>query len=287
MDVVNLRKVKFYKRRKSPQDVDFKSLFRFEERNVQWLANQFLGDNRETRGGALSPEMKMKIFLRYVADPGFQNGIGEELGVEQSTVSRTVSSVMSRIVEQAPQWIKFPTNENEVIHAKETWLDKYNFPTAVGVLDCTHVRIPKPQHHGDEYINRKGWPSINVQATCDARYMFTSVDIRWPGSVHDARIWRNCEVRQIMARTKDTVLIADQGYGIEPWLMTPFRNPQTDRERKFNKLLAKERVIIEQCFGQLKRRFPILGYVCRIKLENVPNMILACVILHNIARSGF
>ncbi|CAH2021112.1 unnamed protein product, partial [Acanthoscelides obtectus] len=41
-------------------------------------------------------------------------------------------------------------------------------------------RILKPNRHGDEYINRKGKPTLNVQATCDAREMFTSVIVTWP-----------------------------------------------------------------------------------------------------------
>ncbi|XP_054259636.1 putative nuclease HARBI1 [Macrosteles quadrilineatus] len=135
------------------------------------------------------------------------------------------------------------------------------------------------------YINRKNKPTLNVQATCDSKEMFTSVDVSWPGSVHDARIWKNSPVREVMRTTRNTVLIGDDGYGLEPWLMTPFSVLDNESESKFNKLLKKERVVIERCFGQLKRRFPILQYVCRVKLEKVPKIIVACVVLHNIAKS--
>jgi hypothetical protein len=60
---------------------DYKTLYRFQEKNLQWLANHFLGHHEETRGGALSPKLKMKTLLRNLADPGFQFGIGEELGI--------------------------------------------------------------------------------------------------------------------------------------------------------------------------------------------------------------
>nr|CAI5837955.1 unnamed protein product [Callosobruchus analis] len=42
-----------------------------------------------------------------------------------------------------------------------------------------HVRISKPAQFGDEYINRKGFASINVQA----QEKFTSVDVQWPKKV--------------------------------------------------------------------------------------------------------
>lgn len=283
-EVVHLRKVKYYKPRSSPQVSDFKSLFRFEEENLEWLANNFLGANTESRGGALSSLQKMKICLRYLADPGFQKGIGEELGVEQSTVSRTVSNVVQKIISQADYWIKFPTTQNSIMEAKELWRNRYHFPTAIGVIDCTHIGIEKPKLHGDEYINRRGKPTLNVQATCDAKCMFTSVDVSWPGSVHDSRIWKNSEFRQTMMRTDNTVLLGDEGYGIEPWLMVPFRNPDDAIKRSYNNLLKQERVIIERCFGQVKRRFPILKYVCLVKLKNISNIVIACFILHNIAK---
>ncbi|XP_044745098.1 putative nuclease HARBI1 [Coccinella septempunctata] len=227
----------------------------------------------------------MKICLRYLSDPGYQTGIGQELGVSQATVSRTVTAVIDSIVAQSNQWIKFPSTSSELMDAKHLWQSKYRFPTAIGVVDCTHIGILKPKRHGDEYVNRKGHPTLNMQATCDAREMFTSVDVSWPGSVRDSRIWRNSQIRVHLQNKKNVVLLADEGYGIEPWLMTPFRNPYSGPELNYNKLLKKERVIIERCFGQLKRRFPILQYVCRVKLEKVPKIIVACFVLHNVAKT--
>jgi uncharacterized membrane protein required for colicin V production len=80
-------------------------LYRFRDENVQWIAEHFLGnEDEETRGGALSSLMKMKILLRYVADSGiknniiqnlinsvnrfigFQTGVAELMGVSQLTI---------------------------------------------------------------------------------------------------------------------------------------------------------------------------------------------------------
>ncbi|CAH1992583.1 unnamed protein product [Acanthoscelides obtectus] len=139
----------------------------------------------------------MKIALRYLGDPGDQQGIGQELGLSQATVSRTVDRVVNSIAAQSNESIKFPTTNHELMEAKRIWQSMYKFPTAIGVIDCTHRVILKPNRHGDEYINRKGKPTLNVQATCDAREMFTrSVDVSWPGSVHNSRIWRNSQTNK-------------------------------------------------------------------------------------------
>ncbi|CAH1959678.1 unnamed protein product [Acanthoscelides obtectus] len=81
---------------------------------------------------------------------------------------------------------------------------------------------------GDEYINRKGYPSINIQATCNAKEIFTSVDCQWPGSVHDSRILKNSNIFNILKNsTEECVSLGDDGYSISPWITTPWRNPTT------------------------------------------------------------
>ncbi|CAH1995936.1 unnamed protein product [Acanthoscelides obtectus] len=65
--------------------------------NIGSTKQIFLVENEETRGGALSCIHKMNICLRYLGDPGYQQGTGQELGVNQATVSRTVDRVVNSI----------------------------------------------------------------------------------------------------------------------------------------------------------------------------------------------
>ncbi|CAH2003652.1 unnamed protein product [Acanthoscelides obtectus] len=71
----------------------------------------FFVENDETRGGAPSCIHKMKICLRYLGDPGYPQGIGQELGVSQAMVPRTVNRVVNSIVAKSNEWIKFPTKK--------------------------------------------------------------------------------------------------------------------------------------------------------------------------------
>lgn len=135
----------------------------------------------------MSSEERMLVFLRYVADPGFQHAVG----VHKSTVSKTVYNVMGAIIRKTNAWIKFSTSMDDLQNEKVKWQEKYKFPSAIGAINCTHIPILKPSVHGDEYVNRKKFTSINVQATCNSVEEFTSLNVSWPGSVHDARIWKN------------------------------------------------------------------------------------------------
>ncbi|CAH2012411.1 unnamed protein product [Acanthoscelides obtectus] len=175
----------------------------------------------------------------------------EELGCSQPTVSRIFHDVLERIVQQPGEFIRFPNTENQIKQAKERWLTRFRFPTATGVIDCTHIGLDgKPAQFGDEYINRKGFASINVQVTRDQNSVITSVDASWPGSVRDARIWKNSAVCEVMKKTRNTILLGDSEYGIMSCLMTPYTDPLEEYRRVLNRLLTSERVVIEHTFGQ-------------------------------------
>lgn len=260
---------------------NFCRLIRFNKENVEWLTSIFLGNHVETRGAALSCVEKMEIFLRSLGDPGFQVGVAADIGVHQTTVSKIVAEVATKIVEKKNVWISFPRTPHEVEQAKEGW----HIQGAIGALDCTHIRITKPQFHGEEYLNRKNFYSINVQATCNHKEIFTSVDASWPGSVHDNRVWRNSDTcRNFSGNNNEACLLGDQGYGITPWLLVSYRNPNNEIERFYNRVHNVDRVKIERCFGQLKRRFPMLHYTLRLKTDRICTYITAGFILHNVAK---
>ncbi|XP_057670171.1 putative nuclease HARBI1 [Diorhabda carinulata] len=183
------------------------------------------------------------------------------MGIERSTVSRTFSSVLDKIVSKSEDWIKFPRTIEDMDQANADWASKFRIPTVIGAIDCTHVHIIKPSEFGDD------------------------VDAQWPGSVHDGRIWRVSGIQDVVRRYDgDVCLLGDSGYGITPWLLTPFDEPRNARERNYNSTRAQERVIIERVFGQMERRFLILSSQIRIAVENVPNLVISCAMLHNVAK---
>ncbi|XP_060581016.1 putative nuclease HARBI1 [Ruditapes philippinarum] len=120
------------------------------------------------------------------------------------------------------------------------------------------------------------------QMVCDSRFRVTNVVAKWPGSVHDSRIFRESELcRKFENGEKDGLLLGDSGYPCKKYLMTPYMNPQTAAQERFNSSLTKTRVTVEQTFGVMKRRFPCLSYGLKVKTCHTPQAIVSCVILHN------
>ena len=62
---------------------------------------------------------------------------------------------------------------------KQGFFEKGGFPGVIGCIDGTHVRIQGPSAHESDFVNRKGFHSINVQAICDHKdkYRVLIVDI--------------------------------------------------------------------------------------------------------------
>lgn len=60
-------------------------------------------------------------------------------------------------------------------------------------------------------------------------------------------------------------------------------NPDTEAERLYNEAHIRTRARVENVFGIWKRRFPILAYGCRLKIETAFTVVVATAVLHNIA----
>lgn len=76
----------------------------------------------------------------------------------------------------------------------------------------------------------------------------------------------------------------DSGYPLEHCLMTPFANPSTPPEERYNTGHTKTRVVVEQCFGILKSRFRCLhksGGNLQYNPIKCAKITMACLLLHN------
>jgi nuclease HARBI1 len=110
---------------------------------------------------------------------------------------------------------------------------------------------------------------------------------KWPGSVHDCRIFRNCGLSvRFENGLYNGYLLGDTGYALQPYLMVPFRKPATQPQKRFNIAHRRTRVVVEQTFGQWKRRFHCLHAEIRFPdPEFICQVITVCAVLHNIAKT--
>ena len=97
------------------------------------------------------------------------------------------------------KFIKWP-GEQQYHDISQVFRDKKGFPSIIGALDGTHVKMKAPYNHGADYINRKKYHSLILQAVCREDLTFTDVYSDWPGRVHDARVLRRSPLWENGAR---------------------------------------------------------------------------------------
>ena len=83
-------------------------------------------------------------------------------------------------------------------------------------------------------------------------------------------LWRK-KLEQLGADQPYHVL-ANKAYSVDPQVMPAFKiNSRVPNATAFNVLHTRQRIMIKHIFGQVKRRFPGLGNVIRIKTQRIPD----------------
>lgn len=217
--------------------------------------------------------------------------------------------ILDILISKVDGIIKWPSLE-EAKRTASYFKRKNNFPGIIGCIDGSHIPIAKPAQQHEAYINRKGFHSLILQAVCSEKRKFIDVEcgkyfhyryvdsqsfyeliVGYPGSMHDARVLRRTYLGQILQNNPEEIiftnemhLLGDSAYPLSNSLLTPYRdNGNLNQiQKRYNFKLSSNRIRIEHAFGILKARFRILKYINVHNTSNIPKIILACCILHNL-----
>ncbi|XP_060720063.1 LOW QUALITY PROTEIN: putative nuclease HARBI1 [Tachysurus vachellii] len=237
--------------------------------------------NVTNRVSALSTENILCIALRFFASGYFLYSVGDSEHVGKATVCRAVRTVCLALKQFLPMFVQFPGHKPLLV-IKDEFHRVAGFPNVTGCIDGTHIPIKAPPINEGDYVNRKSIHSINVQVICESIQITTNVEAKWPGSVHDARIFRESSLCQTFQQGMflQWLLAGDRGYPCLPYLMTPY--PEPGPQTRFNLAHSRTRAKVEMTIGILKSRFQCLRGLW-VSPERACDIIVACVVLHNIA----
>ena len=218
-------------------------------------------------------------------------------GLGRSTVGEIVIDTCEAINTQLmSRYIRVP-HEDSLQDIVDGFRHQWGFPQAIGAIDGTHIPILRPQESASDYYNRKGYYSVLMQGVVDFRGLFMDVNIGWPGKVHDARVlvnssfYRKCNSGIMFPDWRSNlggldvplVILGDPAYPLMSWLIKPYleNSGTTPQERYFNYRLSRARMVVENSFGRLKGRWRCLMKRIDAHISNVPGIVGACVVLHN------
>ena len=287
-----LRRQRIFRDRNNPLDYlpeeDIIQRYRLTRQLILQVCDMVRDDiERPTnRSSPLPVSLQVMVALRFYATGTFQSVVGDIHMISKASVSRTVHAVSGAIARKCQEFISMPTSRQDLAHVSAQFRQLSVLPNVFGAVDGTHIPVKAPAEEENVYVNRKNFPSINVQGVCDANLKLLNVVAKWPGSTHDAFIWSNstlCEMFQDGTITGGW-LLGDSAYPSKPYLLTPILNPTTRQEERYNSAHTRTRNVIERCFGVWKMRFRCIDHSGGTLLycpARACKIIIATAVLHN------
>ncbi|KAG5864469.1 hypothetical protein JTB14_005730 [Gonioctena quinquepunctata] len=135
-------------------------------------------------------------------------------------------------------------------------------------------------------------------AACDANYVFTLANIGGHGSQSDGVIFKHSVLgERLESKTLNVplsteipnidiefpcVFVADEAFPLEEYIMRPYAKTNLIlKQQIFFYRLSRARRIIKNTLGILVARWRILKKAVIADVNNVDNIVKACVVLHN------
>ena len=228
-----------------------------------------------------------------------------QLRVGRSTISKFLPEVCRAIQDDfTREYLRCPTTPDEWKELETEFRIRWNVPHAPGAFDGKHVALKKPKNSGALYHNYKGFFSIVMLALVDGQYKFRWVDVGTAGSCSDAQIFNACHLKRKIddgtigfpdpapltqgGRDVPYFILVDDVFALKTWLMKPYgRRMLTREERIANYRISRGRRVVENAFGILVSRFRVMMTTTELPPETVRDVVLTCVVLHNILRSQY
>ena len=172
---------------------DFIQNFRMRKETFLYICNQLdpvIKGTDTVMRKSITVKKKVAVTLWFLATPSEYRTISHLFGIGRSTVCCIIHETVNAILKVLlKKYINFPTGDHleNVITGFE---NKCGFPQYAGAIDGSHIPIQAPK------LNHTTTGSIIIQAVVDSDYLFRDINIGWPGSVHDARVFANSKLHK-------------------------------------------------------------------------------------------
>ncbi|KAM6583505.1 hypothetical protein CsatB_010507 [Cannabis sativa] len=218
--------------------------------------------------------------------------VSKRFGLGISTCHKLVLEVCSAIkTVLMPKFLQWPGDE-KLRMIKDEFESMSGIQNVSGSMYTTHVPIIAPKISVAAYFNKRHTErnqktsySITVQGVVDPKGVFTDVCIGWPGSMPDDQILEKSALYQRANRglLKDVWIVGNSGHPLMDWLLVPYtRQNLTWTQHAFNEKVGEVQNVAKEAFARLKGRWSCLQKRTEVKLQDLPVVLGACCVLHNI-----
>ncbi|KAI3454161.1 hypothetical protein Pfo_010824 [Paulownia fortunei] len=218
--------------------------------------------------------------------------VSKKFGLGISTCHKLVLEVCSAIRNVLmPKYLRWP-DEDGLRRIKDEFESISGIPNVVGSMYTTHIPIIAPKNSVAAYFNRRHTErnqktsySITVQGVVDPRGVFSDVCIGYPGSMPDDQVLEKSTLfqRANAGFYKGVWIVGGSGYPLMDWVLVPYTHQHlTWTQHAFNEKIGEIQKVAKESFARLKTRWGCLQKRTEVKLQDLPVVLGACCVLHNI-----
>ncbi|KAK9060823.1 hypothetical protein SSX86_021529 [Deinandra increscens subsp. villosa] len=276
-------------------DEEFKKVFRMSKATFNMICDEL--DSAVTKKDtmlrqAIPVRQRVAVCLYRLATGDPLRTVSNLFGLGISTCHKLVLEVCAAIrTVLMPKFLQWPDAER-LEQIKNEFGSVSGIPNVTGSIYTTHISIIAPKANPGAYFNKKHTErnqkpsySTTVQGVVDTRGVFTDVCIGYPGSMSDDKILEKSALSQRfnMGHLKNISVVGGSSYPLLDWLLVPYTHQnQTWSQHSFNEKIGEVQKISRDAFMRLKGRWACLQKRTEVKLQDLPVVLGACCVLHNI-----
>ncbi|PKU83071.1 hypothetical protein MA16_Dca007742 [Dendrobium catenatum] len=219
--------------------------------------------------------------------------VSKRFGLGISTCHKLVLEVCSAIRSVLmPRYLRWPDLASAAA-IKARFEAVSGIPNVLGSMYTTHIPIIAPKISVAAYYNRRHTErnqktsySITVQGVVDPDGVFTDVCIGWPGSMPDDQVLEKSALyhrAEEKGMLRNAWIVGSSGHPLLDWVLVPYTQQNlTWTKHAFNEKIGEVQRIAREAFARLKGRWSCLQKRTEVKLQDLPVVLGACCVLHNI-----
>lgn len=294
---VKTRSTDWWDKCNSPEfpEEEFKKAFRMGKDTFELICNELTSvvakENTMLRD-AVPVRQRVAVCIWRLATGEPLRLVSRRFGLGISTCHKLVLEVCSAIRNVLmPKYLQWPDDES-IRMIKDEFGSISGIPNVIGSMYTTHIPIIAPKISVAAYFNKRHTErnqktsySITVQGVVDPRGVFTDVCIGWPGSMPDDQVLEKSALYQRANNglLKDVWIVGSTGYPLMDWVLVPYTQPHlTWTQHAFNEKIGDVQKVAKESFARLKGRWSCLQKRTEVKLQDLPVVLGACCVLHNI-----
>ncbi|KAG5103408.1 hypothetical protein JHK84_048377 [Glycine max] len=274
---------------------DFKKAFRMGRETFDMICeelNSAIVKEDTTLRNAIPVRQRVAVCLWRLATGDPLRIVSKRFGLGISTCHKLVLEVCTAIKSVLmPKYLNWP-DEVALRRVKSEFEGVSGIPNVVGSMYTSHVPIIAPKISVAAYFNKRHTErnqktsySITVQGVVDHRGVFTDVCIGWPGSMPDDQVLEKSALFQRAngGLLKGDWIVGSSGYPLMDWVLVPYSQQNlTWTQHAFNEKIGEVQKVARDAFARLKGRWSCLQKRTEVKLQDLPVVLGACCVLHNI-----